>query len=194
MRPVAVAVASLVAVFVLAACAAGGGTTARHGVLGARTTKSTASSTTSTTSVCQAGTKVAVTVIKGPHGATMALVPVTIDGKGPFAFALDTGAAKSAIDSSLARRLGLKQVGTARNLEGIAGSVRAKIVRIVSWNVGSIKLRPDDVGSLDLFGGKSGPAGLFGSDVLSRFSSVCLDYRTGTLRVGTQGASGAAGG
>lgn len=188
MRPLAAA-ASLAAVLVLAACAAGGGTTRTGGVLAATTTKSTGSSTTSTTSVCRAGTRVPVAVLKGTHGATTALVPVTIDGKGPFAFALDTGAAKSAIDSKLADRLGLKQIGTARNLEGVGGSVQAKIVRIASWHIGSIKLRPDDVGSLDLFGGKSGPVGLFGSDVLSRFSSVCLDYRTGTLRLGTQSGS-----
>jgi predicted aspartyl protease len=39
------------------------------------------------------------------------IVPVYIDGTGPYEFALDTGAAKSVIEASLAARLGLREDG-----------------------------------------------------------------------------------
>ncbi|HZD87031.1 MAG TPA: retropepsin-like aspartic protease [Gaiellaceae bacterium] len=186
---------SLALVAVLAACAAGGsaraggsGTASTNGVLGSSTAKSTRTTRTSAISstVCQTGTSVKLRVLKGKRGATIALVPVTIDGKGPYAFALDTGAAKSAIDSKLAKKLDLKQVATEHHVEGVSGSVKAKVVKVDSWKVGSIDLHSDTVASLDLFGGASGPAGLFGSDVLSRFSSICLDYRAGILKLGTR--------
>jgi predicted aspartyl protease len=190
MRLVAGIAASLALVAVLAACAAGSGTTSTSGVLAAKTTKSKSGGTsTTTTSVCKNGTKVDVRILKGKRGATIALVPVKIDGKGPFAFALDTGAAKSAIDTKLAKRLNLQQVATEHHVEGVSGSVKAKIVKIDSWKVGSIDLHSDTVASLNLFGGNKGPAGLFGSDVLSRFSSICLDYGAGVLELGSRNGS-----
>lgn len=169
-------------VLVLAACAGGTG----GGVLGASTTKGTGGATQTGASVCRGGTKVHMRVVNGPHGATLALVPVTIDGHGPYVFALDTGAAKSAIDSKTARRLHLRQVGTSHRVEGISGSAQAKIVAVDAWRLGTIRLRSDRIGSLDLFGGHNGPVGLLGSDVLSRFSSVCVDYDSATLRLGTR--------
>ena len=50
------------------------------------------------------GMAVHIQVVK--HGRqVLALVPVTIDGKGPYTFALDTGASQSLVDSQIARDL-----------------------------------------------------------------------------------------
>lgn len=182
MRAAAITTGSLALVAVLSACAAGGRTTSTGGVLAARTTKTLPSGQGS---VCRTGTKVDLRVLKGTRGATIALAPVTIDGKGPYAFALDTGAAKSAIDSQLSKRLGLPSVAAGHHVEGVAGTVPARVVQVRSWQVGSIRLHTDTIDSIDLFGGRNGPAGLLGSDVLSRFSSICLDYKAGILRLGS---------
>ena len=41
----------------------------------------------------------------------LALVPVKINGAGPYTFALDTGASRSLVDSQLAAKLHVKKVG-----------------------------------------------------------------------------------
>jgi hypothetical protein len=60
------------------------------------------------------GQTVSLLVLQGPGGSTLALVPVFIDGQGPFAFALDTGASHSVIDKDLAEQLGLPAAGAGR--------------------------------------------------------------------------------
>jgi len=53
---------------------------------------------------------VAIKVVK--HGKqVIALVPVTINGHGPYTFALDTGASQSLVDSQVARELRVKPTG-----------------------------------------------------------------------------------
>jgi hypothetical protein len=52
-----------------------------------------------------------------------------------------------------------------------------------SWSVGSVPLAPQTVSSIDIpgFGLRSAAAGLLGSDVLSRFGAIQLDYRHQSL-------------
>lgn len=139
-----------------------------------------------TVAVCTRGTKVSLAVVHGPSRSTLALVPITIDGKGPFTFALDTGASTSAINRQLAQKLGLSVVGRNRSVHGIAGFEHADIVRVQTWKAGGVRLAPSRIASLRLFlGAPKAPSGLLGSDVLSHFSSVCIDYRAETLRLGT---------
>jgi hypothetical protein len=115
-------------------------------------------------------------VITAKGRDTVALVPVYIDGRGPFAFALDTGAAQSLIDVSLVRSLGLRSVGQ-RRLEGITGGGKGLIVQVKNWRAGRVRLHPDTIASFKLMDGRGGqPAGLLGSDVLSRFGKIAVDY------------------
>src|SRR3954453_17953934 len=72
--------------------------------------------------------------------AVLALVPVTINGKGPFTFALDTGASRSLIDSRAARRLAAPKKGSAGKIAGVNGVKKAALVKIEAWRVGQIKL------------------------------------------------------
>ena len=118
----------------------------------------------------------------GKHGATLALVPVTIDGKGPFVFALDTGAAQSLIGRSVAKKLGLTTTGSSK-VSGVACTTKSYSVKVKNWKVGNVSLPVKTVASVALPGSSSqgGLQGLLGSDVLSDFGAITVDYEAQTL-------------
>jgi hypothetical protein len=115
----------------------------------------------------------------------LALVPVMIDGHGPYTFALDTGASRSLVDSQVAKELGVKQVGSAGKIGGVTGTKQALLVKIKAWRTGTIKLPRTTVVMSNLpFGNASGGIqGLLGSDVLSRFDVITIDYSREQLRL-----------
>jgi hypothetical protein len=126
----------------------------------------------------------------GPERAAIALVPVRIDGRGPFPFALDTGASTSLISAALATRLHLVPQGPPRTIEGVTGGGRAYRVRIGDWSAGKVALPPTLADELVASGaqppvvrrrGGAGPVGLLGSDVLSRYGKIAVDYDRGLL-------------
>ena len=109
---------------------------------------------------------------------TVALVPVFINGKGPLAFALDTGASSTVIDEKVARKVGLRPGKSLGTMRGVAGSTEGREVRIRDWRADKVKLVPDRVATIKGLAGKKGdgPQGLLGSDVLSRYGRVQIDY------------------
>lgn len=122
--------------------------------------------------------------------ATLVVVPVSIGGEGPFPFILDTGASTSAISSDLVERLGLEATGESSQVNGVVGSAQVPLVQVPEWSVGSASLRAADLGSFDFpvpEGSSVGSqlAGLLGSDQLSRFGSVTIDYEGAELRFTT---------
>jgi hypothetical protein len=126
----------------------------------------------------------------GAHRSAVALVPVYIDEHGPFPFAIDTGASRSLISSALAHRLHLPETGSAGVISGIAGSSRAIDIRVDNWRAGKVPLPPTLVAAMlpSLKEGKGpteptrghrrlrGPVGLLGSDVMSRYGKIAIDY------------------
>lgn len=126
-----------------------------------------------------------VKIAHGQDGSTLVLVPVTIHGKGPFTFALDTGASTSLIDRSLAEQLGLPVVGGLEPISGIGGVEQAIPVRVSDWHAGAIRLPTETLASASLPGARrsGGLQGLLGSDIWSRFGTFTLDYNSGTLTV-----------
>jgi len=116
-------------------------------------------------------------------GSVLALVPVYIDGQGPYAFALDTGASRSLIDQELADQMGLQVVGRADDVTGVTGTTEADIVRVDQWRAGDVQLPTSTAIVLDLPGSsrQSGLRGLLGSDVLSSFGAITVDYEEGVL-------------
>jgi hypothetical protein len=119
--------------------------------------------------------------------AALALVPVYINGHGPLPFALDTGASRSLVALSLARRLHLPTRGAAGTVTGVTGGGRpAQNVYVSSWSAASVRLPPATIAALSSEGaprakaGRSGrlrgPVGLLGSDVLSRYGKIAVDY------------------
>jgi predicted aspartyl protease len=115
----------------------------------------------------------------------IALAPVTIDGKGPFTFALDTGASRSLIDSAVAKRLGVRRKGHTAKIAGVNAVSKAQLVKVRSWRVGTIVLPPTTIVSQNMpFGNAyAGIQGLLGSDMLSRFDVVTIDYAHQQLRL-----------
>jgi predicted aspartyl protease len=125
-------------------------------------------------------------VVEGPEGSVLALAPVFINGQGPFPFALDTGASVSLIDRELAGQLGLPIAGTPREVTGITGAEEAELVRVDQWQVGEVGL-PAAMGvtvNLPEPSRGVGLQGLLGSDILSEFGVITVDYRRGILILG----------
>src|SRR6266852_397507 len=69
------------------------------------------------------------------------VVPVMINGRGPFRFIVDTGANHSTISPGLARELGLKPAeGPSIILDGITGSAQVSFVRIDRLQAGELTI------------------------------------------------------
>lgn len=117
---------------------------------------------------------------------TLALVPVTIGGHGPYLFALDTGASASVVDADIAEELSLPETGEQRPVTGIIGNQRVSLVHIGAWAAGGVTLDATDVARVDLPEPDRGQGlqGLLGSDVLSSFGSIRIDYDNARLHLG----------
>lgn len=132
------------------------------------------------------GTTEKVKVVHGQNGATLVLLPVKINGQGPFTFALDTGASTSLIDRPLAQQLKLPQNGTPQPIAGVSGKEQSIPVKVNTWSVGTkITLPASTVSSANLFASQrsSGLQGLVGSDIWSQFGKITIDYSAQTLTV-----------
>lgn len=129
------------------------------------------------------GRQVAIKVVHGRHGSTLALVPMFIDGRGPYPFILDTGASRSAIDRHVVKALGLRVDGTVHGVSGVSATTSARKVRVRDWRVGDLRLRARTILGINLPGqpDRPGVKGLLGSDVLSDFDALALDYANSTL-------------
>jgi hypothetical protein len=132
--------------------------------------------------------EVPIDVVK--HGSqVIALVPVTIDGHGPYTFALDTGASQSLVDSGVARQLRVRRTGASHPVAGITNVTNAATIRVEHWRVGKVRLPATTVVEANLpFGSADGGVqGLLGSDMLSAFDVVTIDYGHGVLRLHHRG-------
>lgn len=126
-----------------------------------------------------------VRIVHGGDESTTVLMSVTINGKGPFTFAVDTGASTSLVDSDVASRVGLSSVGRSQSIQGVGGVERAVPVRPSSWSAGAIKLPVLTIFAAQMPTGRRGAdlEGLLGSDVWNSIGRFTLDYRSSTLTV-----------
>ncbi len=121
----------------------------------------------------------------GANGATLVIVDLTIKGKGPYPFALDTGASLSLIDLQLAQRLGLQVAGPPEDITGVGGTERVTPMTIDQWAMGQATLPTHAIASAPLSDLRRSAdiVGLLGSDVLSAFNSVTIDYANSDIVV-----------
>jgi len=114
------------------------------------------------------------------------LVNACIDGAGPFPFVIDSGSSFSVIDKQFAQRFRLHQVGAPQEAAGIACSATVVPEQVTSWSMGGLALRPQVVFSASLPNLEPNQplAGVIGSDLLSRFGSVRIDYQKRTVSLG----------
>lgn len=109
------------------------------------------------------------------RGATLVLVPLKVNGHGPYEFILDTGASTSTVDRRLVRRLGLPRTGQTARVTGVTGSAVVPVVRVTRWTLGGRPLRGRELTVTDI--GDNRIAGLLGSDELRRFGAVTVDFQ-----------------
>jgi predicted aspartyl protease len=125
-----------------------------------------------------------IVVVHTKSGATAALVRVYIHGR-LVPMLIDTGATVSVINSTAARALHLRTVGKRHRFCGVTGCALARRVRVSNWNVGGVEPLPTVVvSSAPIAGLNAHPFGLLGSDVLSRFGSITIDYAGKELILG----------
>ena len=121
--------------------------------------------------------------LAGPGGAAV-VVPVHIDGRGPYDLILDTGATLTCVDSSLANELALRErVGTIGAAIGVGGGGRVKIVTIDSLRVGEARAKEltacvMDLGALRAIGTEV--RGLLGLNFLRNFR-LTIDFPGSSL-------------
>jgi len=130
------------------------------------------------------GGEIHARVVASAGGARLVIVPVYFSTRGPYDFALDTGAARSVVDERVATQVRLRSTGSEQTVTGVSGTSAATRVRTSSWRVDSVQLPDATILSLRLPTG-TGPdlAGLLGSDMLSRFRVVTIDYTAQTVKL-----------
>jgi hypothetical protein len=111
------------------------------------------------------------------------LVPVYVNGHGPYAFLLDTGSSISSVSRQLAAGLSLPRTGKVARIDGVATTSRVPLVSITDWRLGRYRLAPEAVAALNMPGSADSVAGLLGSDELRRFGEVTIDFRHLRLRL-----------
>jgi predicted aspartyl protease len=117
-------------------------------------------------------------------GQPLILLPVELNGQGPFEFIFDTGAGTSLLSSDLGEKLGIKVLGSMDG-QSAGGAVSVSLARASSVAVASAKLENVDVGLIDLSHiGKTVGAkidGDLGYNFLRHFR-ITLDYRKSEIR------------
>lgn len=103
---------------------------------------------------------------------TRMTVEVYVNGQGPFAFAIDTGADRTVISQGLATRLGLVGDGQAQ-LHGIAGVDAVPTTRLATLRVGAKQV--DNIRAPILPDNALGAAGLLGIDAVAG-QRVTMDF------------------
>jgi predicted aspartyl protease len=128
--------------------------------------------------------------LKGPGDAAL-VIPVSINGEGPYDFVLDTGATLTCIDAALAAELDLPEArGIGAVATGIGGGGATTIVRIESLTVGSATSGEMTACHLDLEQFRAAGIeiqGLLGLNFLRSFT-VTLDFERGVARFDEPGA------
>lgn len=121
--------------------------------------------------------------LAGPGGAAL-LVPIYLNGEGPFEFVLDTGATITCVDQPLAERLNLpEQRGQIGLGAGVGGAGRVRLVGIDSLRLGAAEASGLTACVLDLQQVRAispDVAGLLGLNFLKEFR-VTLDFERNIL-------------
>lgn len=123
--------------------------------------------------------------LAGPGGAAL-IVPVFINGEGPYQFVLDTGATITCVDQALAQQLSLSEArGVLGSGATVTGTGQVRMLQIDSLRVGSAR-------ALELLGceldlqhtGQLGfqMQGLLGLNFLKSFR-VTLDFERNVLHL-----------
>lgn len=126
---------------------------------------------------------------EGDGPSRLVVVHVCIDGHGPYRFLVSTGSGTSIVSPRLASTLKLRRArGAKAALYGVTCVASAPEATVRSWSVDGIRLDPQPLAIADVpsQGLRDAFSGALGSDVLSRFGSVSINYRTKKLLIAQQ--------
>nr|MBF6591281.1 retroviral-like aspartic protease family protein [Ktedonobacterales bacterium] len=140
-------------------------------------------------------TSVRVRILRDSSGSTIIQAPVSINNQGPLNFVIDTGASISVVDTVLANRLKLPVVGEGQPVSGVGGNETATPIKVTTWKIGQLTLPSATItkGNLPNAAHGQGLQGLLGSDILSRFGKVTIDFTNSLFIVYRQAARGSGG-
>jgi hypothetical protein len=125
------------------------------------------------------GLEIAGDGIAGEQVDTRMAIGVTVDGRGPYRFVVDSGADRTVIGERLARALALP-AGRQVTLHDMAGSSRRGTALIARLGIGDSMI--EDVAAPTLPEGALGAQGLIGIDAL-RGQRLMLDFEKDTITV-----------
>ncbi len=109
------------------------------------------------------------------------LIPVTINGQGPFRFVLDTGANRSVLTPRLVEHLGLQVSNDNRLImSGVTGTASVATVAVEQLKVGEVELRNVQLPVAASLSDDT--SGTLGVDALPD-SRVLLDFDTGRIQI-----------
>jgi predicted aspartyl protease len=104
------------------------------------------------------------------------VIPVVVDGQGPFRFLLDTGASQSVLSERLTERLGLVPTGRTRMLTPTGHRIRPVVsTRLDLGGVTSFRVVATVVDDEDMASDSLRLDGIVGQDVLATFTYT-IDY------------------
>jgi predicted aspartyl protease len=112
---------------------------------------------------------------------SMIIVPVSINGSGPYDFMLDTGCTKTMVDERLAKELHLSLVGE-KTIVGVLASTKMSVVHVNSISVGGAVVSDGDVYRSDHLTTTDKVRGVLGEDFLRNFD-VLIDYGHEVIRL-----------
>jgi predicted aspartyl protease len=114
--------------------------------------------------------------------AHQVVVPVLVDGQGPFRFLLDTGASRSLISTDVARKVGAATVSRTRMVTAAGHSVRpVTLVQLQVGDVTTLRVAATILATAELRAGGRSVDGILGQDVLARHAYT-IDYRRRQIR------------
>ncbi|SEJ89875.1 Aspartyl protease [Sphingobium sp. AP50] len=111
-------------------------------------------------------------------------IPISIDGKGPWNFIIDTGSQRTVIARDLAQQLALPPRA---NVTILSMTGRAETHTVALPRLGFGGNRVDDIEAPVLDGANLGAPGLLGLDSLHA-KRVTLNFRTGRMEIASSGA------
>lgn len=126
-------------------------------------------------------TKIALRVVK-QDGQALVLADLVIHGR-PEVFLVDTGASVTLISRTLATALHLPTSTATFPVAGVGGGSTVHAVSISDWRLGGSNLPTSTITTGSQFD-NSRIAGLLGSDVLSTFGTITIDYAHQTATLG----------
>ena len=131
--------------------------------------------------------------IKFRKSLNLIFASLKIDGKGPYEFAIDTGATQTVLSEKLATEVGLPQI-TSTVVFGIggAGKVETKLYKVKELSIGDMKVDNVPVGTFNDPLISQLADGILGSSIFSDFL-ITVNYPAGQLELTRKRAPATAG-